>query len=102
MNNEVTTTIKMKQKDAINLDHGELKKREIQKKDVFQEDGLYRHLYQPKLEGGQQRRATDMIWSWNTFLLDRNVEEKFTRVLYYLRDGPKCYFVREELIPKNT
>ena len=60
----------MKPKDAIKLDHVELKVKEIHENDVLPEDGLYRYLYQPgELEGGQQRRATDMIWSWNTFRL---------------------------------
>ena len=104
MNNEVTAMIKMKPKDAIKLDEVELKEKEIQKEDVLPEDGLYRYLYQPELEGGQQRRATDMVWSWNTFRLDEIVQNKGERVLYYLRDGPKRSFVREELmwIPQET
>ena len=59
---------------------------------------------QVRLEGGQQRRATDMIWSWNTFRLDRIIQDEGQRVLYYLRDGPKRSFVREELmlIPEET
>ena len=105
MNSEITAMIKMKPKDAIKLDHVELKVKEIQEKDVLPEDGLYRYLYQPgELEGGQQRRATDMIWSWNTFRLDKIIQDKGKRVLYYLRDGPKRSFVREELmlIPEET
>ena len=105
MNNEITAMIKMKPKDAIKLDHVELKVKEIHENDVLPEDGLYRYLYQPgELEGGQQRRATDMIWSWNTFRLDEIIQDKGERVLYYLRDGPKRSFVREELmlIPEET
>ena len=63
------------------------------------------YLYQPgELEGGQQRRATDMIWSWNTFRLDKIIQDEGERVLYYIRDGPKRSFVREELmlIPEET
>ena len=62
MNSEITAMIKMKPKDAIKLDHVELKVKEIHENDVLPEDGLYRYLYQPgEHEGGQQRRATDMI-----------------------------------------
>ena len=105
MNSEITSMIKMKPKDAIKLDLVELNVKEIQEKDVLPEDGLYRYLYQPgELEGGQQRRATDMIWSWNTFRLDKIIQDEGERVLYYLRDGPKRSFVREELmlIPEET
>ena len=105
MNSEITRMIKMKPKDAIKLDYVELKVKEVDEKDVLPEDGLYRYLYQPgELEGGQQRRATDMIWSWNTFRLDRIIQDEGERVLYYLRDGPKRSFVREELmlIPEET
>ena len=105
MNSEVTAMIKMKPKDAIKLNHVELKEKVIQKEDVLPEDGLYRYLYQPGEDhGNQQRRATDMIWSWNTFRLDEIVQNKGERVLYYLRDGPKRSFVREELrwTPENS
>ena len=105
MNSEITAMIKMKPKDAIKLDYVELKVKEIQEKDILPEDGLYRYLYQPgELEGGQQRRATDMIWSWNTFRLDKIIQDEGERVLYYLRDGPKRSFVREELmwVPEET
>ena len=105
MNNEITAMIKMKPKDAIKLNYVKLKVKEIHENDVLPEDGLYRYLYQPgELEGGQQRRATDMIWSWNTFRLDKIIQDKGQRVLYYLRDGPKRSFVREELmlIPEET
>ena len=45
-----------------------------------------------------------MIWSWNTFRLDKIIQDKGKRVLYYVRDGPKRSFVREELmlIPEET
>ena len=45
-----------------------------------------------------------MIWSWNTFRLDKIIQDEGQRVLYYLRDGPKRSFVREELmlIPEET
>ena len=45
-----------------------------------------------------------MIWSWDTHRLDRVVEDLGQRVLYYLAEGPKRAFVREQLmlIPENT
>ena len=47
-----------------------------------------------------------MIWSWNTFRLDRIVQNPGQRVLYYLApsgaagdaDSPQRAFVREELM----
>ena len=39
-------------------------------------DGLYRYLYQPgEQHGDQKRRATDLIWSKNTYRLDRIVQD---------------------------
>ena len=51
-----------------------------------------------------KRQATDLIWSKNTYRLDRTVQEPGNRVLYYLQDGPDRAFVHEELmhIPENT
>ena len=83
---------------AVKLGNVELKVKPYPKEEVAPEDGFYRYLYQPgELEGGDRRRATDMIWS--TFRLDRIVENPGQRVLYYLAEGPKRAFVREELIP---
>ena len=45
-----------------------------------------------------KRRATDLIWSKNTYRLDRIVQDPGNRVLYYLHDGPGRAFVREELM----
>jgi len=63
-----------------------------------------RYLYQPsKLEGGV-KRATDPIWSLKVFGIERSFSKPDQPVLYYLHDGPKCGFVREELlvVPPNT
>ena len=79
---------------AVKLDNIELKVRPYLKEKVMSEDGLYRYLYRPgELEGDDRRRATDMIWSWDTFRLDRIVENPGQRVLYYLAEGPKRAFV---------
>ena len=40
--------------------------------DVLPEDGLYRYLYLPgEQHGDQKKRATDLNWSKNTFRLDQ-------------------------------
>ena len=63
-----------------------------------------RYLYQPgELEGGV-KIATDPIWSLKVHSIERSVTKPNEPVLYYLRDGPKRSFVREELlvVPPNT
>ena len=63
-----------------------------------------RYLYQPgKLEGGG-RRATDPIWSLKVHNIERVVTKPDEPVVYYLYDGPKRGFVREELmvVPPDT
>ena len=68
-------------------------------------DVLVRYLYQPgELEGGQRRRATDAIWSLQAYRLARVVAKSGAPVVYYLEDGPRRGFVREELlvVPSDT
>jgi len=63
-----------------------------------------RYLYQPgELEGGV-KRTTDPIWSLKVFGIERSFFKPDQPVLYYLRNGPKRGFVREELlvVPPNT
>ncbi|PFX13674.1 putative uncharacterized transposon-derived protein F54H12.3 [Stylophora pistillata] len=63
-----------------------------------------RYLYAPgELEGGQ-RRATDPIWSLKVFNIEKAFVNEKETVLYYLKDGPKRGFVREELhiVPTKT
>ena len=63
-----------------------------------------RYLYQPgELEGGT-KRATDPVWSLKVFNIERVVQKPNTPVMYYLRDGPKRSFVREDLlvVPPDT
>ena len=94
----------MKPEDATELDSIRLDKTYPEEK-VLPEDGLYRYLYQPgQLHGDQKRRATDFIWSKNTYRLHQVIEEPSNRVLYYLQDGPDRYFVCEEMmhIPEDT
>ena len=55
-------------------------------------------------EGGERRRATDPIWSLEVYNITRVVISAEQPVLYYLLDGPKRSFVREELqvVPSDT
>ena len=65
-----------------------------------------RYLYQPgELEGGDRRRATDPIWSLETYTVDSVVRTPGDPILYYLSVGaPKRGFVRQELmiVPFDT
>ena len=67
--------------------------------------GVYlRYLYYPgELEGGG-RRATDPIWSLKVYNVHKVVTKPDEPVVYYLYDGPKRGFVREELmaVPPDT
>ena len=63
-----------------------------------------RYFYQPgELEGGT-KRATDPIWSLKVYQVVKNMTKPNEPVVYYLSDGPKRGFVREELlvVPPNT
>ena len=71
MNNIKSLMIIMKPKDAIKLDTNPLDKT-YPEETVLPEDGLYRYLYQPGEQHGDQKRwATDLIWSKNAYQLDR-------------------------------
>ena len=98
MNNTISSMAGMKPKDAIKLGTVPLDKT-YPKETVLPEDGLYRYLHQPgEQHGDQKRRATDFIWSKNTYRLDRIVQEPGNHVMYYLQEGPDRAFVREELM----
>ena len=98
MNNTVSSMIGMKHKDAIKLDTVPLDKI-CPEETVLSEDGLYRYLYLPgEQHGDKKRRATDLIWSKITYLLDPVVQDPGNRVLHYLQDEPDRAFVREELM----
>ena len=63
-----------------------------------------RYLYQPgELDCGT-KRATDPIWSLKVYQVVENRTKPDQPVVYYLSDGPKRGFVREELlvVPPNT
>ena len=67
MNNTVSSMIGMKPKDAIKLDIVSLDTTYLEET-ALPEDELYRYLYQPgEQHGDQTRRTTDLIWSKNTY-----------------------------------
>ena len=63
-----------------------------------------RYLYQPGELEGRAKRATDPIWSLKVYQVVENRTKPDQPVVYYLSDGPKRGFVREELlvVPPNT
>ena len=98
MNNTVSSMTGMNPKDAIKLDTVRLNKT-YPKETALPEAGLYRYLYQPgEQHGDQKRRAADLTWSKNTYRLDRIVQNPGNRFQYYLQDGPDRDFIREELM----
>ena len=98
MNNTLSSMTEMRPKDAIKLGTVLLDKK-YPEETVLPEDGLYRYLYQPgEQHGDQKRRATDLIWSKNMYRLDQIVQDPGNYILYYLQDGPDRAFVREELM----
>ena len=98
MNNTKSAMINMKPKDAIKLDTVPLDKTYAEGT-VLPENRLYRYLYQPgEQHGDQKRQATDFISSRNTYRLHRIVQEPGNHFLYYLQDGSDRAFVREEMM----
>ena len=100
MSNSKAAMIGMKPKDAIKLSNVELVKSE-----EFSDEKPLRYFYQPgEQHGDQKRRATDFVWSKNTYRLDRIDQEPGNRIVYYLQGGPEKAFVREELmqVPETT
>ena len=70
ISNTKSLMIDMKPKDAMKLDTVKLDKT-CPEENILSEDGLYRYLYQPgEQHGDQKRRAVDLIWSKNRYRLD--------------------------------
>ena len=66
---------------------------------------MVRYLLNPgESEGSEKRRATDPIWSIELHYLSSSVVSVGQPVLYYLLDGPKRSFVRQQLqvVPEDT
>ena len=56
--------------------------------DTMPEDGLYHYLLQSgKEHDNQHKRATDRIWSNETYKLSEVMPIPGNRVMYYLADG---------------
>ena len=105
LNDTETKMIEMKPKDAIELENVPIKMNYPPEKTTLPEDGLYRYLLQPGEEhDDQHKRATDRIWSKNTYRLREVVSNPGNRVMYFLEDGPERVFVKEELmrVPEDT
>ena len=105
MKSEKTQMLGMTPAKAVKLGNVELKVKPYPKEEVAREGGLYRYPYKPgEFEDNNKRRATNMIWSWDTFRIDRIVDPERQCVLYYLADGPQRAFFREELqeVPEDT
>ena len=92
--------IGIKPKDAIVLVEVLLVKQEnYPPEDKLPKDGLYWYLLQPGEEHNDQRcRATDRVWSKDSYRLREVVENPGNRVVYYLKNGPERAFVSEELM----
>ena len=110
LNNEVTRLTGKKPSEAVNAKSVTQKpstsySRPVGSKETKLPDGVgVRYLYQPgELEGGR-RRATDPVWSLGVYHVDHSMEQEGTPIIYFLRDGPRRSFVREELlvIPADT
>ena len=98
INNTASSMIGMMPQDAIKLDIVPLNKK-YPEETLLLEDVLYRYLYWPGEQYGDQiRRATDLAWSKNTDRLDQIVQEPGNCALYYLQDGPDIACVHEELM----
>ena len=92
MNNTASSMTGMKPKDAVKLDTVSLNKI-YPEETVLPEDGLYRYLYKPgEQHGDQKRQATDFIWGKNAYRLDRIVQETGNPVWYYMQNEPDRAF----------
>ena len=82
---------------AINAKSSTLYSRPVGKKEKRLDSSVnVRYLFAPgELEGGG-RRATDPNWSQKVFNISSSIVNENEPVLYYLKDGPKRGFVREE------
>ena len=90
--------ISIKPKDAIKLDTVPLGKK-YPEETVLPEDGLYRYVYQPGEQHGDQKKTGNRPHLKQKSVSTRsNCTRPGNRVLYYLQDGPDRVFVREELM----
>ena len=111
LNNEVTRLTNKKPIDAIKTNMVKSKASTVSKRPIgldeerLTDDVNVTYLYQPgELEGGQHRRATDAKWSINIYTISTAITKSNTPIVYYLENGPKRGFVKEELliVPYDT
>ena len=72
---------------------------------MFTGDGLYRYLYKPDEQHGDQKgRGTDFTWSKNRYRVGQIVEQTCNRLLYYSQSGLDRAILHEDLmlIPEDT
>jgi len=100
LNNESSRLTGKKPSDAIKLKNTTPQSSQpIKDKEyLLPPDVIVRYLYQPgELEGGERRRATDPIWSINTYKISHVIGKD--PIVYYLDPtAPKRGFVRQELM----
>ena len=90
--------IRMKWKDLFELKEVSLVESYLLE-GTLPEDRLYWYFLQLREEhDGQCKRATDRIWSKNTYRLSKIALSHGNWVMYHLKDGPKRVFVKEELM----
>ena len=106
LNNSITRLIGMSPAEAIQKDEvfalpSKIRKsRPIDYNEICLPAGsLVRYLLDNSKHKGGKRRATDPIWSLETFQIESSTIIKGQPVMYRLVDGPKKIFVREELLP---
>ena len=113
LNNEVTRLIGKKPSVAITNNQIKIKSsapRGSKSEQRIPTNVGVRYLYQPgELEGGEQRRATDPIWSLSINRIGNTIVKPGDPILYYLDPKinphtPKRGFVRQELlvVPPDT
>jgi transposase InsO family protein len=98
LNNEVTRLINKKPSDAIKSTNVMRIPAQYKTSQTLSADAIVRYLYSPgELEGGNVRRATDPVWSITVHRIASTLKKTNQPTLYYLENGPKRSFVREEL-----
>ncbi len=114
INNTTTALIGMKPVEAMKLTNvsstpatasrssGSYKRPVGEDEKTLPRDVSVRYLYESgELEGGK-KRATDPIWSLETYKIDRVITLPKQPKVYFLHGGPRRSFVREELLVVPT
>ena len=106
LNNEKTKLIGMKPVDAIKqtlVNQGFSQPVKECKEKLLDVGTKVRYLYKPgelesyQYKGERRKQSTDPIWSVDVHKIKNKYVQKHQPTLYYLDDGPKRYFIFEEL-----